>query len=93
MLGWTLSANNEVFLVFPKFASMRVYGYLLSALTLPGQGGCETKEPEFACAKRAVSCEYAPLWSSSPWSDLRFSMPSQQIPQESFFNPWPGVSE
>jgi len=60
---------------------MNVYEHRFSALTLPGQGQLRNKEPEFAlrqalCAKRAVSGEYAPLWSSLPWPDPWFALPS-----------------
>jgi len=30
--------------------------------------------------------EYAPLWSSLPWPDLWFSLPSKQIPEEPQIN-------
>ncbi len=66
---------------------MNVYEHCFSASTLPGQAELRNKEPEFAlrqalCARRAASCEYAPLWSSWPWPDPGFSLPSKQILEE-----------
>jgi hypothetical protein len=36
--------------------------------------------------------EYAPLWSSLPWPDPCFSLPSKQIPEEPVFKRFQGQS-